>query len=42
MSKNINGKGDLDLNGSSRYTSGSEHSILNEKASEDQVRCSLC
>lgn len=42
MSKNIDGKGDLDLNGSSRYTSGSEHSILNEKASEDQVRCSLC
>ncbi|KAL3935392.1 MAG: hypothetical protein SGBAC_009080 [Bacillariaceae sp.] len=36
MSKSVDGKGEVTMNGGSRYTGGSERSILNEKASEDQ------
>eukprot|EP00526_Cylindrotheca_closterium_P003942 CAMPEP_0113620268 /NCGR_PEP_ID=MMETSP0017_2-20120614/10321_1 /TAXON_ID=2856 /ORGANISM="Cylindrotheca closterium" /LENGTH=1165 /DNA_ID=CAMNT_0000529915 /DNA_START=129 /DNA_END=3626 /DNA_ORIENTATION=+ /assembly_acc=CAM_ASM_000147 len=36
MSKSVDGKGEATMNGGSRYTAGSERTILNEKASEDQ------
>ncbi|CAJ1958480.1 unnamed protein product [Cylindrotheca closterium] len=36
MSESVDGKSEATINGGTRYTGGSERTILNEKASEDQ------